>query len=125
MTILEDYGLTNPNSTRSLILKTIAEIEKGFPGVDATIANFKTISLKLWGNPNVMWENLHTVWRSERQRLATYWKSTDILQNLETLCDCGLIDGDEKDGYILTEEGQQAIRELQSLDNKATVGAKE
>lgn len=111
MSILEDYGLTNSNSTRSLILKAIAE--KG-------PLNFETVSKQLWGNPNVNWENLHTVWRSERQRLANYWKCTDIQQNLETLCDCGLIDGDEKEGYIITDEGLQAILAYPSLDNNET-----
>lgn len=40
----------------------------------------------------------------------------DVKQNLETLCDCGLIDGDEKDGYTLTDEGRTAAT---ALDLKA------
>ena len=110
MSILEDYGLTNPNGTRSLILKAISNKT---PNI---VANFKSISIGLWGNPNIVWENLSTVWRSERQRLANYWKSTDIVQNLETLCDCGLIDGDEKEGYTLTVEGRQVIEAMNCVE---------
>jgi hypothetical protein len=80
--------------------------------------NFKGISITLWKHPNIQWENLSTVWKSERQRLANYWKSTDVKQNLETLCDCGLIDGDEKDGYILTDEGREYAKLF--FDNKLT-----
>ncbi len=100
MNTLEDFGMTNPDCTRSLILKVIAQNQN-------CLMTFESISKRLWGNPNIMWENLHTVWRSERQRLANYWKSTDVKQNMETLCDCGLIDGDEKDGYVLTDEGRE------------------
>jgi hypothetical protein len=111
MSLLEDYGLTNPNSTRARILKLIASKEKETT-VPKLPLNFKNISIALWGCPDIAWENLNTVWKSNRQRLANYWKCTDIEQNLETLCECGLVDGDEKEGYFLTDEGRQVAQEM-------------
>lgn len=122
--ILEDIGIIDVNGTRARIIRIIGF--KGIKGVPTVPLNFRNICRHLYGCPEVDFDNQNTVWKSNRERKANYWKSTDILENLESLEESGLVEEKTPSEFVLTDEGRKVYAEIQNcLSSKFNQGEKQ
>lgn len=107
-----DFGMVDLKQTRTRILKLIGN--KKFLGIPKVPLTLRNISRHLYGCEDVIFDNENTIFKSQRQFKANYWKSTDITENLEALSECDLVDtiGNE---YVLTKKGEELFQKLMGI----------
>jgi len=103
-TLLEGIGITDLQQTRAYLINVVGlKQSPTYKEICLFLINCKSID---FDNP----ENQEYASMQEAQ--ATYWKSTDILENLQSLVENGVLENNEKyktydkNTYKLTEKGK-------------------